>query len=206
MRPWSDEPLQGPPRRIDALGQYVCDFLLTQHVQHRRELRGAQAALPFGLRLGVGQAVALLSGVDGVIFHVGLPRTADGPAQRNVMVFADGQYDRSPCGSGTSARLALLAEEDRLAPVLSLRHEPIVGTVFLGRPVSRTHQGAVTTSRAPPPAPANIISSAARTTTCRRAFSTGSSGLQTADQKGRVAQRRLIAALPPLMAAPDRCG
>ena len=28
--------------------------------------------------------------------------------QRNVTVFADGEVDRSPCGSGTSARLALL--------------------------------------------------------------------------------------------------
>ena len=36
---------------------------------------------------------------------------SDGPplTQRNVTVFADGEVDRSPCGSGTSARLALLA-------------------------------------------------------------------------------------------------
>ena len=37
----------------------------------------------------------------------------DGPHQRNVTVFADGEVDRSPCGSGTSARLALLDADGR---------------------------------------------------------------------------------------------
>ena len=35
--------------------------------------------------------------------------------QRNVTVFADGEVDRSPCGSGTSARLAVLHRRGRLA-------------------------------------------------------------------------------------------
>lgn len=34
--------------------------------------------------------------------------------QKNVTVFADGQIDRSPCGSGTAARLAILLAEGRL--------------------------------------------------------------------------------------------
>jgi proline racemase/trans-L-3-hydroxyproline dehydratase len=57
--------------------------------------------------------------------------------QRNVTVFADGEVDRSPCGSGTSARLALLDVEE-------LRHESIVGTTFTGRIVQRTDEGVVT--------------------------------------------------------------
>ncbi|MEU7581090.1 proline racemase family protein [Streptomyces sp. NPDC041068] len=79
----------------------------------------------------------LLSGVYGVIFHEDLPDSPDGPRQRNVTVFADGQIDRSPCGSGTSARLALLADEGRLGDGLdlTLTHESIVGTVFTGRVV-----------------------------------------------------------------------
>ena len=36
--------------------------------------------------------------------------------QRNVTVFADGEVDRSPCGSGTCARLAVLAADGRAAP------------------------------------------------------------------------------------------
>ena len=54
---------------------------------------------------------------------------------RNVTVFADGQVDRSPCGSGTSARLALLDANAKLARGDTLRHRSIVGTVFMGRVV-----------------------------------------------------------------------
>jgi proline racemase len=57
--------------------------------------------------------------------------------QRNVTVFADGEVDRSPCGSGTSARLALLHADGRLGPGKTLRHESIVGTEFQGRIVEQ---------------------------------------------------------------------
>ncbi len=50
-----------------------------------------------------------LGGIYGTILYEEL-----GPLhQRNVTVFADGEVDRSPCGSGTSARLALLAATAR---------------------------------------------------------------------------------------------
>ncbi len=55
--------------------------------------------------------------------------------QRNVTVFADGEVDRSPCGSGTSARLALLHAEGRIAGGSELRHLSIVGSAFTGRVV-----------------------------------------------------------------------
>ncbi|MQS11505.1 proline racemase [Streptomyces kaniharaensis] len=74
-----------------------------------------------------------LSGVYGVILYDELPSERGVLSQRNVTVFADGQIDRSPCGSGTSARLAVLAAEGRLAPGEELRHESVIGTVFTGR-------------------------------------------------------------------------
>jgi proline racemase len=52
--------------------------------------------------------------------------------QRNVAVFADGEVDRSPCGSGTCARLAVLAEDGRLPAGTVLRHDSIVGSTFTG--------------------------------------------------------------------------
>jgi proline racemase len=58
--------------------------------------------------------------------------------QRNVTVFADGEVDRSPCGSGTSARLALLHAQGRLARGAGLRHLSIVGSEFAGRVVGET--------------------------------------------------------------------
>ena len=61
--------------------------------------------------------------------------------QRNVTVFADGEVDRSPCGSGTSARLALLDNSGRLARGDTLSHESIIGTKFEGRVVGETRVG-----------------------------------------------------------------
>jgi proline racemase len=70
--------------------------------------------------------------IYGVIFF---ERIGDGPplSQRNVTVFADGEVDRSPCGSGTSARLALLDASGELPRGEELVHESIVGTVFAAR-------------------------------------------------------------------------
>jgi len=64
--------------------------------------------------------------------------------QRNVTIFADGEVDRSPCGSGTSARLALLADEGALGEGDVLRHDSIVDTTFQARIVGATTEGVVT--------------------------------------------------------------
>ena len=77
-----------------------------------------------------------LSGIYGTILYDELAPLY----QRNVTVFADGEVDRSPCGSGTSARLALLD----LEPGQVLRHDSIVGTTFTARVVERTAEGVVT--------------------------------------------------------------
>jgi len=73
-----------------------------------------------------------LRDVYGVIFwqHEGAH------TQRNVAVFADGEVDRSPCGSGTSARLALLDAKGVLPRGAALRHVSIVGSEFRGRVVA----------------------------------------------------------------------
>jgi proline racemase/trans-L-3-hydroxyproline dehydratase len=83
-----------------------------------------------------------LRDVYGVIFWQ--EESARPLTQRNVTVFADGEVDRSPCGSGTSARLALLHDEGRLAAGEPLRHLSIVGSEFTGRVVEETPAGVVT--------------------------------------------------------------
>jgi len=55
---------------------------------------------------------------------------------RNATVFADGEVDRSPCGSGTSARLALLDATGELPRGRPLRHRGVVDTEFVGRVVA----------------------------------------------------------------------
>jgi proline racemase len=61
-----------------------------------------------------------------------------------VAIFADGEVDRSPCGSGTSARCALLAADGRLPAGAVLRHESIVGTTFAARIAGETSEGVLT--------------------------------------------------------------
>ncbi len=75
-----------------------------------------------------------LRGVYGIIFWQPEPTEAGVDlVQRNVTVFADGEVDRSPCGSGTSARLALLDAAGDLRRGGMLRHRSIVDSVFHGR-------------------------------------------------------------------------
>lgn len=75
-----------------------------------------------------------LSGIYGTILTA--PGDSGDPLhQRNVTVFADGEVDRSPCGSGTAARIALLADEGLLHVGQELRQESIIGTLFTGRVV-----------------------------------------------------------------------
>ena len=72
-----------------------------------------------------------LSGVYGTIFVDRFGNLPTGELhQRNVTIFADGQVDRSPCGSGTAARAAALHATGELRPGQSLIHESIVGTRF----------------------------------------------------------------------------
>ncbi len=78
---------------------------------------------------------ARLSGVYGTILFS--DHSADGVVrQRNATVFADGELDRSPCGSGTCARVATLTEQGALPIGSELVHDSIVGSRFLARVVA----------------------------------------------------------------------
>jgi proline racemase len=81
-----------------------------------------------------------LSGIYGTILFEELGELH----QRNVTIFADGEVDRSPCGSGTSARAALLAADGALGDGRVLRHDSIVGTTFLARVTGNAPEGVLT--------------------------------------------------------------
>jgi len=80
-----------------------------------------------------------LKGIYGTIFT--------GPAERkdadlrNVTVFADAEVDRSPCGTGTCAVMAVLDAMGLLRPDRPFGHESIIGTLFTGRVAGRTRVG-----------------------------------------------------------------
>ncbi len=52
---------------------------------------------------------------------------------RNFVLCPGAEYDRSPCGTGTSAKLACLAADEKIAPGEVWRQESIIGSVFEGR-------------------------------------------------------------------------
>ncbi len=57
---------------------------------------------------------------------------ASGADSRNFVLCPGKAYDRSPCGTGTSAKLACLAADGKLAPGQTWRQAGILGTVFEG--------------------------------------------------------------------------
>ena len=115
---------------------------LTVDAAHYRELIALGREVKWALNdseHAVHPVDSRLSGVYGTILHEDLGSAGGQVHQRNVTVFADGEVDRSPCGSGTCARLAVLADQGRVAPAgPTLRHESIVGSAFTGTVLAAT--------------------------------------------------------------------
>ncbi len=59
--------------------------------------------------------------------------TVPGAHARNAVFYGDKAIDRSPCGTGTSARMAQLAARGRLGVGDEFWHESIIGSIFKGR-------------------------------------------------------------------------
>jgi len=77
-----------------------------------------------------------IAGADGrEIDHIELfgPPTAAGADSKNFVLCPGKAYDRSPCGTGTSAKLACLYADGKLKPGETWRQESVVGSVFEGQ-------------------------------------------------------------------------
>ncbi|CAN7198523.1 4-hydroxyproline epimerase [Caulobacter sp. LjRoot300] len=68
------------------------------------------------------------------------PRAPDADG-RNAVFYGDRAIDRSPCGTGTSARLAHLAAKGRLKVGDAFVHESIIGSRFVGRVEAQVELG-----------------------------------------------------------------
>jgi 4-hydroxyproline epimerase len=62
---------------------------------------------------------------------------------RNAVFYGDNAIDRSPCGTGTSARLAQWYSKGKLKPGDVFVHESYIGSVFEGRIVGETLLGEI---------------------------------------------------------------
>jgi 4-hydroxyproline epimerase len=66
------------------------------------------------------------------IMWTGKPQK-EGSTARNAVFYGDKAIDRSPCGTGTSARMAQLHAKGKLKEGDSFIHESIIGSLFKGR-------------------------------------------------------------------------
>jgi proline racemase len=126
--------------RTDALDLAYGGAIYAFVAAERHGLRVVPEDLP--ALIAAGRAIKReLDGTDvyGTVFHEQV-----GPLHhRNVAIFADGEVDRSPTGSATSARTALLVA-DGLAEGETWRNDSIAGTTFHARAIGRTPEGVLT--------------------------------------------------------------
>jgi 4-hydroxyproline epimerase len=109
-------------------------FLVSDHGQ-RLELANVEALTDFTWRVRQALVRQGVTGRDGAeIDHIELfaPSDRSGVGARNFVLCPGKAYDRSPCGTGTSAKLACLYADGKLKEGEVWRQESIVGSVFEG--------------------------------------------------------------------------
>jgi 4-hydroxyproline epimerase len=119
---------QGPYTGLDALGAAK---ILELSPTVRRLMR--EAVEP------VHPLDPTIRGVSHVLW-ADEPRT-EGADGRNAVFYGERAIDRSPCGTGTSARMAHLAASGRLKPGDRFVHESYIGSRFIGRVEAMTETG-----------------------------------------------------------------
>ena len=129
-----DVPGVGPVRGDVAWGGNWF-FLVNDHGQEL-EFENVDRLLEFTLRIREALARAGITAPDGhEIDHVELfgPSQLPGVNSKNFVLCPSKTYDRSPCGTGTSAKLACLAADGKVAEGDAWVQESILGSTFTGR-------------------------------------------------------------------------
>ncbi len=123
-------------------------FLVSDHGQDLQPAK-CKELTEFTLKIRAALEQNGITGEDGgEIDHIelfGPPTHADSDS-RNFVLCPGGAYDRSPCGTGTSAKLACLAADGKLATGAVWRQESIVGSIFEGSwqpDENSTHKAAI---------------------------------------------------------------
>jgi len=117
-------------------------FLVNQHSFELR-MQNIEELTQFTWAIRKALETNGIKGPDGEeIDHIELfsPSSTPGVDSKNFVLCPGKEYDRSPCGTGTSAKLACLYEDGKLKPSGVWRQESIVGSVFEGRVCVRDGQ------------------------------------------------------------------
>ena len=128
---------------VDGIGPVTGDvawggnwfFLVGEHGQ-RLELANVEHLTDYTWRIRQALQAQGITGADRQeIDHIELFAPGHDPQahSRNFVLCPGKAYDRSPCGTGTSAKLACLAADGKLAEGQDWIQESILGTKFVGR-------------------------------------------------------------------------
>jgi len=110
-------------------------FFIAHLPEPALELRNLAELLSVTRRVRAALRDSGVTGEGGAeIDHVELyaPSPTPGVDTRNFVLCPGGEYDRSPCGTGTSAKLAVLYAREELRPGQEWRQESITGGLFTG--------------------------------------------------------------------------
>lgn len=127
---------------VPGLGRVVGDvawggnwFFIARLPAPALELRNLDALLDATRRIAAAlRAQGITGAADAEIDHVELYEPSPSPRAdaRNFVLCPGGEYDRSPCGTGTSAKLAVLHARGELRPGERWRQESVTGGLFTG--------------------------------------------------------------------------
>jgi 4-hydroxyproline epimerase len=107
-------------------------FLVSEHGQTLR-YEHAEHLTDFTWKIRQALESQHITGKDGALIdHIELFADCDTADSINFVLCPGKAYDRSPCGTGTSAKMACLAEDGKLEPGTTWRQAGILNTVFEG--------------------------------------------------------------------------
>lgn len=108
-------------------------FLISEHGM-TLDIQNSKALLDYTLAVQQALTNNGITGKNGaVIDHIELFANSEHADSKNFVLCPGGEYDRSPCGTGTSAKLACLAADGVLAPDSIWQQNSILDTQFTGR-------------------------------------------------------------------------
>lgn len=142
---------------VEGIGTVTCDiayggnfYAITDASKLHLELTPANASAivdtAVTIRKAINQAVEIVHPEKPFIrglTHVEFYTTPDNPGAdvKNTVVVPPGGIDRSPCGTGTSAKLATLYAKGEIGIDEPFVHESIVGSLFTGSVLRSTEEG-----------------------------------------------------------------
>jgi len=124
-----------------AYGGMIYVLVDAANVGFKLELREAAQMVEVGERIKKAAAEQFpavhpenpeIHTINQTLFAAPLVETPQGKRSKNTVIVSPGRHDRSPCGTGTSARLAVLHARGQLKVGEAFVHESLIGTEFIG--------------------------------------------------------------------------